>query len=173
MSNYITTHDSDGKAIFSNSLPTSRTKLDTLIGSMEMLYTTHKVPTNVASEKDIEQYSVDAKGGLGNRLCPESGTAAAVLNISPKSESPFHRTMTLDVFMVIEGDLELTLDSGEKRLLHQGDCVVQRVSLIPDFCQRLRLDTFLSRPSCISGRIVHRTMDGRRQSPLRNLSLSR
>jgi quercetin dioxygenase-like cupin family protein len=125
MSNYITTHNSEGKAIFSDASG-SRTKLDTPIGSMEVLYTTHSVPTNVASEADIDQYSQDAKGALGNRLCPENGTAAAVLDISPNSESPFHRTMTLDMFLVIEGDLELTLDSGEKRTLHAGDCVTQR-----------------------------------------------
>ena len=125
MSNYITTHNSEGKAIFSGSSG-GRTKLDTPIGSMEVLYTTHNVPTNVASEADIDQYSQDAKGALGNRLCPEKGTAAAVLNISPNSESPFHRTMTLDMFLVIEGDLELLLDSGEKRTLHAGDCVTQR-----------------------------------------------
>lgn len=125
MSNYITTHDPEGKAVFSDASG-ARHKLDILIGTMEILYTTHNVPTNVASEADIEQYSKDAGGELGNRLCPENGTAASLLNITPNSESPFHRTMTLDMFLVIEGDLELSLDSGEKQTLHAGDCVTQR-----------------------------------------------
>ena len=129
MSNHITTHDSSAKAIFSNNVEEARTKLDTPIGSMEMLYTTHKMPVNVASESDIEQYSKDSREGLGNRLCPEGGIAAAILNITPNSESPFHRTMTLDIFLVIEGVLELQLDSGEQRTLHAGDCVTQRVSI--------------------------------------------
>lgn len=129
MANYITTHDSSAKAIFSNNVQEARTKLDTPIGNMEMLYTTHKMPVNVASESDIDQYSKDSREGLGNRLCPEEGTAAAILNISPNSVSPFHRTMTLDIFLVIEGVLELELDSGERRTLHAGDCVTQRVSI--------------------------------------------
>lgn len=126
MANYITSHDSSAKAVFVDRASGERTKLDTPIGSMEVLYTTHTVPTNITSEADIEQYSEDAKGALGNRLCPERGTAAAILNISPNCESPFHRTMTLDMFLVIEGDLELHLDSGEKRTLHAGDCAIQR-----------------------------------------------
>lgn len=37
-----------------------------------------------------------------------------------------HRTPTLDYIVVIQGLLELILDSGETRLLHPGDTVVQR-----------------------------------------------
>ena len=129
MANYITTHDSNGKAIFSSSSQSNRTKLDAPIGTMEMLYTTHSTPTNVASDSDIDQYSKDARDGLGHRLCPEGGTAAAILNITPNSESPFHRTMTLDIFVVLEGVLELELDSGEKRMLSSGDYAIQRVSV--------------------------------------------
>ena len=138
MANYITTHDTNAKAIFSNNVQGARTKLDTPIGSMEMLYTTHNMPVNLISESDIDQYSKDSRDGLGNRLCPEGGIAAAILNITPNSESPFHRTMTLDIFLVIEGTLELELDSGEKRTLHSGDCVTQRVSVrkkyLPERC---------------------------------------
>ena len=129
MANYITAHDSNAKAIFSSNAPGNRNKLETPIGNMEILYTTHSMPANVASETDIDQYFKDAKDGLGHRLCPEGGTAAAILNITPNSESPFHRTMTLDVFVVIEGVLELELDSGEKRTLSAGDCAIQRVSI--------------------------------------------
>ena len=43
--------------------------------------------------------------------------------------SPFHRTMTLDVVYILEGVLELHLDSGEKRVLKAGDSVVQRAGM--------------------------------------------
>ena len=59
-------------------------------------------------------------------MCPEKGTATAILNIKPNAQSLFHRTMTLDVCVVIEGILELELDGGEKRTLKAGDSVVQR-----------------------------------------------
>jgi mannose-6-phosphate isomerase-like protein (cupin superfamily) len=40
-------------------------------------------------------------------------------------EDGFHRTDTIDYVFVLDGDVVLQLDDGEK-LLHPGDCVVQR-----------------------------------------------
>jgi quercetin dioxygenase-like cupin family protein len=37
-----------------------------------------------------------------------------------------HRTNTLDYLFVINGEVELALNSGEKRVLKAGDTVVQR-----------------------------------------------
>lgn len=39
-----------------------------------------------------------------------------------------HRTKTIDYVFVLDGDVELTLDSGEKRILKRGDAVVQRAT---------------------------------------------
>lgn len=46
---------------------------------------------------------------------------------NPNGEPGFmHRTKTIDYIFIIDGEIELTLDSGEKRVLKQGDAVVQR-----------------------------------------------
>jgi quercetin dioxygenase-like cupin family protein len=37
-----------------------------------------------------------------------------------------HRTLSLDMGIVIEGEIELVLDSGETRLMKRGDLAVQR-----------------------------------------------
>ena len=37
-----------------------------------------------------------------------------------------HRTISLDYNVVIEGEIEVTLDSGEVRRLKAGDIIVQR-----------------------------------------------
>jgi quercetin dioxygenase-like cupin family protein len=37
-----------------------------------------------------------------------------------------HRTVSLDYGVVIEGEVELVLDSGETRVLRRGDVAVQR-----------------------------------------------
>ena len=37
-----------------------------------------------------------------------------------------HRTQSLDYFFVHEGELELELDSGEKRIIKAGEVVIQR-----------------------------------------------
>jgi quercetin dioxygenase-like cupin family protein len=37
-----------------------------------------------------------------------------------------HRTVSLDYGVVIEGEMELVLDSGETRLMRRGDMAIQR-----------------------------------------------
>ena len=46
--------------------------------------------------------------------------------MKPGGESGFHRTMTLDTIVMLEGEIELHLDSGEKRILKAEDTIVQR-----------------------------------------------
>lgn len=40
-----------------------------------------------------------------------------------------HRSNTLDYIFILDGELELTLNSGEKRVLTRGDTVVQRAAV--------------------------------------------
>lgn len=44
----------------------------------------------------------------------------------PGALSPMHRTVSLDYGVVLEGEVELVLDSGETRLMRRGDVAVQR-----------------------------------------------
>ena len=133
MSNYITTHDpSTGKAIFSQAsgphhkLPI-QPGVDPEVASMNVLYTTHSFPPNLSSEQDIEQYSNDRVSGLPpGTISPPAGTSVMIATMAPGSEAPMHRTMTLDVIVILEGVVELHLDSGEVRTLSVGDTCVQR-----------------------------------------------
>ena len=49
-----------------------------------------------------------------------------IVDIPPGLTSPMHRTSSLDYGVVLEGEVELVLDSGEKRVLRRGDTCVQR-----------------------------------------------
>ncbi|KAF2446651.1 hypothetical protein P171DRAFT_472108 [Karstenula rhodostoma CBS 690.94] len=40
-----------------------------------------------------------------------------------------HRTMTLDVLVIIEGEIEIHLDSGEKKVVKAGDSIAQRAAM--------------------------------------------
>lgn len=42
------------------------------------------------------------------------------------TDSPMHRTQSLDYGIVIEGEVEITLDGGEKKIMKRGDVCVQR-----------------------------------------------
>lgn len=49
-----------------------------------------------------------------------------IVDMNPGATSPMHRTISLDYGVVLEGEVELILDSGESRLLRRGDVAVQR-----------------------------------------------
>lgn len=44
----------------------------------------------------------------------------------PGAQGAMHRTESLDYIIVVEGEVELRLDSGETRKVRRGDVVVQR-----------------------------------------------
>lgn len=51
-----------------------------------------------------------------------------MIDFGPGLESPLHRALTIDYGVVLFGEFELTLDSGESRILKQGDVSVQRAT---------------------------------------------
>ncbi|KAK5111867.1 hypothetical protein LTR62_004599 [Meristemomyces frigidus] len=127
MSHYITTHNSSGHSTFSSSVPTSPHPIQIPGGTMSILYSTHASPPSLNTETDITQYSHDRTNGFDNgALCPPSGTAAAIITFAPDAVSAVHRTLTLDFMVIVEGVVELYLESGEVRIMRAGDSVVQR-----------------------------------------------
>jgi hypothetical protein len=127
MSTYITTHNSSGQAIFSTAVPEERHTMAIPGGCLELLSSTHTFPPNLSTESDIEQFAHDRTNGLPNgALCPPNGAAGAIFTFDPDGSSLFHRTMTLDSIIMLQGVLELHLDSGEVRTLKVGDAVTQR-----------------------------------------------
>lgn len=49
-----------------------------------------------------------------------------MIDFGPGIESPMHRAISVDYGVVIEGVFELTLDSGETRIMRPGDVSIQR-----------------------------------------------
>ncbi|KAJ6787642.1 hypothetical protein PWT90_06628 [Aphanocladium album] len=48
------------------------------------------------------------------------------IDTPPGKGSPFHRTVSFDVVIQVAGEIEITLESGEKRIQKPGDMVIQR-----------------------------------------------
>lgn len=59
-----------------------------------------------------------------------------LIDFGPGVESPIHRALSIDYGIVVEGAFELTLDSGEKRLMLPGDMSTSLLALsgISIFC---------------------------------------
>lgn len=127
MANYITAHDEAGKAVISKSISKGHNELDAPWGKMALVYTTSQFPMDLSTNADIDQYGAHRESGLPPGLiCLPGGTTAAIISLRPNSESPMHRTTTLDYTVILEGEVEMHLDGGEVITAKAGDTVVQR-----------------------------------------------
>ena len=128
MSQYITTHNANGEAIFSK-LITEHHEMQIPMGTIKNIWSNRQFPMNLSTEVDIEQYEHDRTNKFfpgDRRICPQSGATACIISMKPNAEGGFHRTMTLDTIVVLEGEIEVHLDSGERRVAKAGDSIVQR-----------------------------------------------
>ncbi|KAK6949049.1 hypothetical protein Daesc_009122 [Daldinia eschscholtzii] len=123
---FITTHDASGKAVFSDTIPEKAPVRQVMGGDMlfSLMYTTEGFPVSMADSKDIKAY----QNYLTNTpaISIPGGTACRTVDFPPDYTSPMHRTPSCDFGVVLEGEVELVLDSGETRLLKRGDVAVQR-----------------------------------------------
>jgi quercetin dioxygenase-like cupin family protein len=113
-------------AVFSTSIPPAAPSQPSLGGSMEfmLLYTTDNFPINMNDDKDIQRY----ESHILNKppISIPGGTVLRIVDFAPGYISPMHRTISCDFGVVLEGEVELILDSGEARLMKRGDVAVQR-----------------------------------------------
>ena len=123
---YFTGHDeSSGKAIVQSVRPGSWTPLLQNQLAFNVAYTTSQFPVSFTNNADIATHDdLLASGTLG--LTNPNGTVARIVDFAPGSAPIIHRTQSLDYGIVIEGAVEMVLDSGESKVLRRGDVAVQR-----------------------------------------------
>ncbi|KEF57500.1 uncharacterized protein A1O9_05417 [Exophiala aquamarina CBS 119918] len=126
---HITDNDEHGKSFFSKAVSTA-------LPVMNKLGTAHQrlgylVPPRLAaltSQEDLKVYVASLKDLPS--LVPAGGNAAVwYIDMPPGTDSPMHRTVSLDIVIQIEGEVELKLESGEKRIMRPGDLTIQRSTL--------------------------------------------
>ncbi|OAL52415.1 hypothetical protein IQ07DRAFT_370623 [Pyrenochaeta sp. DS3sAY3a] len=122
---YITAHNDEGKAIFSNAFDEeSRMKANDDGIAFALSWTTKGFPVNLNDDEDLDVYGDYLKSAPG--LVVSGGTVLRHVDIPPETACTMHRTVSLDYGCVIEGEVELLLDSGEKRIMKRGDVAIQR-----------------------------------------------
>jgi hypothetical protein len=125
LNRYITTHNADGQAIFSDALSEVMPVQGIPDGAdFSLAYTSSQFPADLNNDADLNDY----KGYLASPpgITISTGTVCRIVDMQPGSLSPMHRTVSLDYGVVLDGEVELVLDSGETRLLKRGDVAVQR-----------------------------------------------
>lgn len=121
----VTTHNAEGKAVFSKAVPEkAQQKLVGKEAVFALGYTTSEFPADLNEDKDIEAFKHYESQPPG--LVVNSGTVLRYVDVAPGHISPMHRTVSLDFGVVLAGDIELVLDSGETRRMAVGDVAIQR-----------------------------------------------
>ncbi|EPS26472.1 hypothetical protein PDE_01409 [Penicillium oxalicum 114-2] len=124
---YITTHNSEGEAVFVSHaqipdyMPSTPAGED---GEIALLYATTSAPAIIDNEADLAMYDEFLHQPPG--LTTPSGTIFRLIDLRPGKISPMHRTVSVDYGIVIEGEVDLILDSGATRHLRRGDVSIQR-----------------------------------------------
>lgn len=115
----VTGHDASGKSVVLSDGPTPKT-LDIGTAAFHEVWSTTQVPVQItASEPEPTDRPVRTPA-------PENGVLVRYTEMAPGGESPMHRTSTVDVGVVLEGETWLLLDDGSETLVRTGDAVIQR-----------------------------------------------
>ena len=126
---HITDNDADGKSVFSKALPTTLHVVRDLGGALQRLgYIAPRGPGKLTDQADLKAYQASLQELPP--LVPTGGDAVVwYIDTPPDSSSPMHRTVSLDLVIQVEGEIELTLDSGETCIMKPGDLTIQRSTL--------------------------------------------
>ncbi|KAH8724210.1 hypothetical protein GQ44DRAFT_750501 [Phaeosphaeriaceae sp. PMI808] len=127
---FITTHNHQGEAIYSDTLPEPiefwavGPKNDP--AGFGFAYATSSIPVRLFDDQDlVEMRHMNANRKLSG-LVKRGGSILRYVDYPPRSSSPMHRTVSCDFGILLFGEVECLLDSGERRNLRTGDVVVQR-----------------------------------------------
>lgn len=122
---YITTHDESTKqAIFSSVVDDTISWKSVPTAAFGLPYVTKGHPVDLNNDADLKTYTPFLENAPG--LVTSGGTVLRFVDMEPGALSPMHRTVSLDYGVVIEGEVQLVLDSGETRVLKRGDVAIQR-----------------------------------------------
>jgi quercetin dioxygenase-like cupin family protein len=115
----VTGHDESGKSVVLSDGPSPKT-LDIGGAAFHEIWVTDATPTPIpADEPEPTDRPVRTPA-------PAGGVVVRYTDQEPGAVSPMHRTETLDVGVVLEGETWLLLDDGSETHVRTGDAVVQR-----------------------------------------------
>lgn len=124
---FITTHDASGKAIVHSSSDFQWRSYDKGEMAFSVQYTTSQSPPDLNSESDIASHeAIMATGKLG--LVNPGGSVLRWVDFAPGCVCLMHRTQSLDYGIVVDGRIDMALDSGELHHLKRGDVAIQRAT---------------------------------------------
>jgi naringenin degradation protein FdeH len=117
----VTGHDAAGKSVVLSDAATPKT-LDIATAAFHEIWITDQMPVQIAAtEREPTERPVRTPP-------PANGVMVRFTEMAPGAQSPMHRTETVDVGVVLEGETWLLLDDGSETRVGVGDAVVQRAT---------------------------------------------
>jgi len=120
---YLTGNDSTGASVF---LPADVTPPQMDLSGMHVSFCfgTSRWPASLNGDEDLADYQHLVENPPG--IIIPNGCVFRMIDFPPGYTSPMHRTISVNFNTVIEGEMEVIMDSGESRFLKRGDSIVQR-----------------------------------------------
>ena len=115
----ITGHDDNGRAVVKIDEVCSHFKEGRPGGFVCNIWTTDTAPADNSGQAD---------GGMreGKFTMIENGTVFRILDFHPGVQKRTHRTDSIDYIVVMSGEIDMELESGDEVHLKAGDVMVQR-----------------------------------------------
>ncbi|EAA36365.1 hypothetical protein GE21DRAFT_2378 [Neurospora crassa] len=118
---YITGHDAEGNAVFvQTDNGDHRAVMLGGAAAQNIIYSAGSNPIELTGNVDLEFAKNRPSLHIPNGVC------VRMIDFAPGCKSNMHRALCMGIGTVCEGEVELTLGSGEKRILRPGDVSINR-----------------------------------------------
>ena len=114
----VTGHDAAGRAVFRSEDVSPTRMIPSGDAAFLLIWSTATVPADNNDETDGRERVAG--------LTLDGGSVIRIVDMLPGGESPMHRTNSIDYGIVLDGEVELELDGGERRTIRKGGVIVQR-----------------------------------------------
>jgi quercetin dioxygenase-like cupin family protein len=119
----ITGHDANGKGIIQVVDEGNWQSIAGGTSAYNVMWATRTSPVDIANDETLEREITTGSLSMAN------GTVLRIVERAPHSQGPMHRTQSLDYGIVIDGEMELVMDSGDRMVLKKGDVCIQRATM--------------------------------------------
>lgn len=119
----VTGHDANGKAIVQLVDEGHWESIAGGTSKYNVFWATRTSPVDITHDETLQQEITTGSLTLPN------GTVFRIVDRAPHTKGPMHRTQSLDYGVMIEGETELLMDSGDRITMKAGDVCIQRSTM--------------------------------------------
>ena len=121
----VTGHNEHGKGVIEVLDEGRWTEVQNGNAMWNVMWSTTTFPVDTVADNAMQR----EKEEKAMSLSMPNGTVLRMVDRAPGTQSAMHRSQTVDYGVVLEGEMEILMDSGESMTLRSGDVCIQRGTL--------------------------------------------